>query len=133
DVMLFFSQGTPNLAKVIPAMDTIDEKLTTGIVNSLLDPSICIALSLGKKTLERYYSKTNETEAYRICIMLHSQYKRKYFETAKWQPAWIKTVKDIVRTQWKEKYTDRLRVQGDVSDDVAARNDNRDKVCKLLS
>ncbi len=66
--MLFFSQGTPNLAKVIPAMDTIDEKLTTGIVNSLLDPSICIALSLGKKTLERYYSKTNETEAYRICI-----------------------------------------------------------------
>lgn len=66
NVTLFFSQGIPNFAKVIPAMDTIDEKLTTGVVNFLLDPSIYIALSLGKKTLERYYSKTNEIEAYRI-------------------------------------------------------------------
>ncbi len=66
-------------------------------------------------------------------LVLHPQYKRKYFETAKRQSAWIKTAKDIVRTQWKEKYIDRLRVQDDVSDNVVARNDNHDKVCKLLS
>lgn len=49
-------------------MDTIDEKLTSAIVNPQLDLSIRIALSLGKKTLERYYSKTDDTEAYRICM-----------------------------------------------------------------
>lgn len=49
-------------------MDKIDEKLTTAIVNAHLDPSIHVALSLGKKTLERYYSKTDDTEAYRICM-----------------------------------------------------------------
>ncbi|KAG1839908.1 hypothetical protein DFJ58DRAFT_644076, partial [Suillus subalutaceus] len=29
DTTLFFSRGTPNLAKVIPVMDLIDERLTT--------------------------------------------------------------------------------------------------------
>ncbi len=56
------------MAKVIPAMDTIDEKLTSAIVNSELDASIRAAVNLGKKTLERYYSKTDDTEAYRVCM-----------------------------------------------------------------
>lgn len=39
--------------------------------------------------------------------MLHPQYKRQYFENAKWEPSWIKTAEDIVRTQWEEKYATR--------------------------
>lgn len=49
-------------------MDKIDEKLTSAIIDLKLDPSIRIALTLGKKTLEQYYSKTDDTEAYRICM-----------------------------------------------------------------
>jgi hypothetical protein len=49
----------PNLAVVIPAMDHIDNVFTTGIIKThKLDPAICAALSLAKKTLNRYYSLT---------------------------------------------------------------------------
>jgi hypothetical protein len=33
DTTLFFSRGTPNLATVIPAMDLLDQRLTTDSIN----------------------------------------------------------------------------------------------------
>ena len=63
---LFFSRSTPNLATVIPAMDHIDEVLTTQAVDtsdSLL-PSIRAACSLARKTLNRYYERTDLSEMY---------------------------------------------------------------------
>lgn len=117
-------------------MDKIDEELASAIINPKFDLSIRIALTLGKRTLERYYSKTDDTEAYRICmskchysshhriiltvyvIVLHPQYKRQYFESAKWEPAWIKTAEDIVRTQWEDKYAMRLVEGCDETSDV---------------
>jgi hypothetical protein len=40
DATLFFSRGTPNLATVIPAMDLIDEHLTTESINRALSVPI---------------------------------------------------------------------------------------------
>ncbi|GLB45149.1 hypothetical protein LshimejAT787_2000540 [Lyophyllum shimeji] len=55
DATLFFSRATPNLATVIPAMDHIDEVLTTASLNTrTFEPAIRAALSLAKKTLNRY-------------------------------------------------------------------------------
>jgi len=49
---MFFSCSTPNLATVIPAMDIIDEKLTTDSLNcSKFEAPIRAALGLAKKLL----------------------------------------------------------------------------------
>lgn len=74
DATLFFSRGvTPNIATVIPAMDRIDEVLATSAFDSQYSISIQAALAMGKKTLNRYYSKTDHSEIYRIAM---SNYNR---------------------------------------------------------
>lgn len=68
DATNFFSRGTPNLATVIPAMDMIDEVLSTGSVNLDYQPAIRAALGLSKKTLNRYYDMTDHSEVYRTAM-----------------------------------------------------------------
>lgn len=65
---MFFSQSNPNLATVIPAMDYIDEHLTTNALDSRYSAAIRASLSLGKKTLNRYYTMTDQSEIYRIAM-----------------------------------------------------------------
>lgn len=68
DATLFFSRATPNLAVVIPAMDHIDETLTTQSRNRKFEASIRAALGIAKKTLNKYYDKTDNSEVYRIAM-----------------------------------------------------------------
>lgn len=65
---MFFSRSTPNLAKVIPAMDHIDEHLTASALNSKYHPAIQAALAVGKKLLDKYYTMTDQSEVYRIAM-----------------------------------------------------------------
>ena len=53
---------------VIPAMDHIDKTLTTNSLNLELEPSIRAALGIAKKTLNRYYNATDQSEVYRIAM-----------------------------------------------------------------
>ncbi len=54
---------------VIPAMDHIDEILTTNAVNKIsFKPCIRVAATLAKKTLNRYYDMTDHSEVYRIAM-----------------------------------------------------------------
>lgn len=65
----FFSQGTPNLATVIPAMDLIDQRLATKHQQtSKYDSAIRTAMGLAKRTLNKYYELTDSSEAYRIAM-----------------------------------------------------------------
>jgi hypothetical protein len=67
--MEFFSRGSPNLAAIIPAMDHIDKDFTDKIrPSSKTHPAIRHALTLAKKTLDRYYSLTDDVEVYRIVM-----------------------------------------------------------------
>jgi hypothetical protein len=68
DATLFFLCSTPNLATVILAMDHIDKMLTTSCLNKIHMPSLCAALSIGKKTLNRYYNTTDQSEVYQIAM-----------------------------------------------------------------
>ena len=69
DAMLYFSRSTPNLAMVIPTMDYIDTTFTTGLLKKeQLNPTICAAVGLAKRTLNRYYSLTDTSELYRIAM-----------------------------------------------------------------
>ena len=68
DATLFFSRETPNVAKVIPAMDHIDNHLATAVKNGSYKPAIQAALTIGKKLLNKYYAATDHSELYRIAM-----------------------------------------------------------------
>jgi len=68
DATAFFSRGTPNLATVIPAMDHIDEILASQSLNNIYCPALRVALAMGKKTLNRYYNLTDDSEVYHIAM-----------------------------------------------------------------
>jgi hypothetical protein len=58
----------PCLVTVIPAMDHIDETLTSNSLDFKFEPSICTALGISKKTLNKYYNATDQSEVYRIAM-----------------------------------------------------------------
>jgi hypothetical protein len=49
-------------------MDHIDAHLATATQNLNYSISIRAALAIGKKTLNRYYNKTDHSEVYRIAM-----------------------------------------------------------------
>lgn len=53
---------------VIPAMDHIDEHLATAALNADYPMAIKAALAIGKRTLNRYYNKTDHSEIFRIAM-----------------------------------------------------------------
>ena len=67
--MLYFSQGTPNIATVIPAIDIINGMFaTTTEAPDHFCLAIHAALAVGLKTLNKYYNKTDYSEVYRISM-----------------------------------------------------------------
>jgi hypothetical protein len=123
DATLFFSRdGTPNIATVIPAMDRIDEVLATNALDDQYLISIKAALSMVKRTLNRYYSKTDLSDVYRIAmsklllgfitlqlssyhhLVLHPRHKLQYFKNTGWSDRWIETARDMVRERFENSY-----------------------------
>ena len=49
-------------------MDHIDEHLATAAIGNTYPLAIKAALAIGKKTLNRYYNKTDHSEVYRIAM-----------------------------------------------------------------
>ena len=55
---------------VIPAMDLIDEKLATGVLNTNFHVAIRAGMTMAKKTLNKYYEKSDLSEVYRIAMSM---------------------------------------------------------------
>ena len=54
---------------VIPAMDHIDQVLSSQSIDKVkFDAPIRVAIAMGKKTLNRYYTLTDLSEVYRIAM-----------------------------------------------------------------
>ncbi|KAF8266786.1 hypothetical protein EI94DRAFT_1583587 [Lactarius quietus] len=105
DATLFFSRdGVPNLATMIPAMDHIDEVLATHTTNRQFSISIQVALTVGKRTLNHYYSKTDFSEVYGIAMVLHPCHKLEYFKNAGWSDKWHTTAHQIVHDTFELNY-----------------------------
>jgi len=68
DATMFFSQRKPNIDSVIPAMDYLDQQLTTSALDTKYSKPIKASIALGKKTLNRYYDMTDQSEIYRIAM-----------------------------------------------------------------
>ena len=96
-------------------MDHIDQHLATAAIGNKYNPAIRAALAIGKKTLNRYYDRTDHSEVYRIAmstlifhlsifslntklyIVLHPRHKLEYFKKAGWEASWIKAAEEILR------------------------------------
>ncbi|KAJ3965087.1 hypothetical protein EV361DRAFT_811267 [Lentinula raphanica] len=70
DATLLFSADGSNLATVIPAMDAIDEAFASGILDrdNVFSEPMRHALGIGKKTLNKYYSLTDDSDLYRMAM-----------------------------------------------------------------
>jgi hypothetical protein len=69
DAILFSLQDKIlNLATVIPAMDYIEDVLTTNATDKQFSAPIQAALAMGKQTLNRYYSKLALSDVYQIAM-----------------------------------------------------------------
>ncbi|GBE85227.1 hypothetical protein SCP_0704130 [Sparassis crispa] len=101
DTTLYFSRDTPSLPMVIPAMDIINEHLTDESLDAHYQPCIRAAIGLAKKTLNHYYSKTDQSSVYRIAMVLHSSHKLQYFKRAGWEQEWIDTAETVIRDEFK--------------------------------
>ncbi|KAE9387076.1 hypothetical protein BT96DRAFT_838210 [Gymnopus androsaceus JB14] len=105
DATLFFSSNSPNIATVIPTMDAINEAFATGIIdNQLLSEPIRHALSVGKRTLNKYYALTDDSDIYCMVMVLHPSLKLEYFRKAGWTDDWVQDAVDITWKAWEHRY-----------------------------
>jgi hypothetical protein len=69
DATQFFSRSKiSNLTVVIPAMDHLDKHLVTALTGTEYSPSIRSAIRIGIKTLNKYYSKMDQSGLYHISM-----------------------------------------------------------------
>lgn len=122
DATQHFSRDDASIADVIPAMDLLDETLSNDSLNTNYTLPIRAAVNLGKKIINKYYNKTDDTEAYRIAmgkcsslsnltwttkhitLVLHPSHKLEYFKLARWPAEWIQTAEDITREEYRQTY-----------------------------
>nr|VWO98079.1 Uncharacterized protein [Ganoderma boninense] len=108
-VTLSFSRAkVPNLARVIPVMDHVEETLTGVMHGTKYDNAICVACRLAKKVLNNYYSLTDALATYRIAMVMHPRYKLEYFEKLKWTCEWQDTARELVEAEYANCYTGRF-------------------------
>ncbi|KAF8995519.1 hypothetical protein BDZ89DRAFT_897014, partial [Hymenopellis radicata] len=92
DATLFFSSDEPTLAEVIPAMDNIDSAFTDFIIEDTeihLSDIIKSSVTIAKQTLNKYYNLMDDSEVYRISLILHPEHKFDYFKKHSWPEDWI--------------------------------------------
>ncbi|TFK68645.1 hypothetical protein BDN72DRAFT_745736, partial [Pluteus cervinus] len=85
----YFSRADSNLAHVIRTIDRIDDNFTNTAADVKINLAIRSAILCAKKTLNRYYSKTDLSITYRITTILHPSFKLAYFKNRRWPTAWI--------------------------------------------
>jgi hypothetical protein len=67
-------------------------------------PSLAAAMKLARKKMDRYYSLTDSSNAYRIAMVLHPGMKLEYFHNQKWEGEWIEQAETLVREEYTTKY-----------------------------
>ncbi|KAJ2933763.1 hypothetical protein H1R20_g3333, partial [Candolleomyces eurysporus] len=87
-------------------MDHMHAELMKSVKDENLNASLHSALTLGVDLLNKYYSLTDESEVYRIAIVLHPAYKFCYLKKAQWPEAWISTAEGIVCKEFQLVYAD---------------------------
>lgn len=58
------------------------------------------AMKLARKKMNRYYSLTNNSIAYRIAMVLHPGMKLEYFRNQNWEGEWIEVAENLVYDEY---------------------------------
>ncbi|KAE9395040.1 hypothetical protein BT96DRAFT_826824, partial [Gymnopus androsaceus JB14] len=120
--LLFSRDNISTIAQVIPMMDVIDDFFTE-TPTRMLHPAVKSALTLAQATLNKYYSRTDDSNVYRIAmstsslsltisvltppvltmfnVVLHPNFKLEYFRKRGWDQVWINTAEEILREEFK--------------------------------
>ncbi|KAJ3516930.1 hypothetical protein NMY22_g14084 [Coprinellus aureogranulatus] len=85
-------------------IDTLTTFFDETIDDATLHPTVRHAALRGVRMLNKYYSKTDESNVYRIAMMLHPHYKLDYFTKAGWETEWIAEARRLITTEWLEHY-----------------------------
>jgi len=75
--MYFSYDGMLLLVTVILAIDYIDKVLATDALNKSYPLSVWAVLTIDKKTLNHYYSKTDHSDLYHWQYLVHSMKREK--------------------------------------------------------
>lgn len=105
-------------------MDTLDNHLNPHTKRPY-HPVILAAMKLARKKINRYYSMTDLSSAYRIAmgekpsrhlscfiinihylllLVLHPGLKLEYFRQQNWEESWIENAEDLVRKEYLRQY-----------------------------
>ncbi|KIJ35363.1 hypothetical protein M422DRAFT_180814, partial [Sphaerobolus stellatus SS14] len=109
---------TALLHQVIPVIDMIRTALENITSNDKLMFVVRHAARNGFQIIDKYYSLTDNSEMYRVAMIMHPSYKTAYFDKMKWEATWKTTAVDIVRRIWRDRYLPRISSQTMVSQEV---------------
>jgi len=65
-------------------------------------------MKLAKKKMDRYYSLTDDSSAYRIAMVLHPGFKLEYFQQHDWESDWIEEAKNLTQDEYMCTYENRV-------------------------
>ncbi|KAF8180271.1 hypothetical protein K438DRAFT_1447906, partial [Mycena galopus ATCC 62051] len=88
------------LIKSFPESDDADE-LADNLAPDDIHPSVKMALLLTKKTLNWYYGRTDESNVYRISMILHPGLKMAYFKKQNRPSDWLDNARHIIRSEYQ--------------------------------
>src|SRR6266852_5674764 len=115
--MLFFSHDNASVASIIPAMDKLNNGLNPHSKESY-HPAIKATMRLARSKMNRYYSITDRSAAYRIAmgtyiqvvhaklklirssLVLHPGLKLDYFHVQEWEDKWINVAENLVHEKY---------------------------------
>lgn len=137
---------------VIPAMDHIDEKFGSDALNPRLHSAIRASVAVAKRTCNRYYSRTDDSNLYRVAMgefsvsvcsiflinsiltVLHPRYKLAYFKDADWDDDWQEKAHALVREIYDRDYAtlDPGAPAADQPTSLQSTQANSALVCSLL-
>ncbi|PIL29554.1 hypothetical protein GSI_08362 [Ganoderma sinense ZZ0214-1] len=89
--MAISHSSTPLLHDVIPWIDVMTHHLEDTRDNI-------------EKLPIKYYKHTDETPFYRVAILLHPCYKKRYFARARWPRGWVEASLRLIRAEWENHY-----------------------------
>ncbi|KAJ6619855.1 hypothetical protein B0H10DRAFT_1792778 [Mycena sp. CBHHK59/15] len=109
DITQLFSRAeVPLIYEVIPMLESLEDQLANMRDNITLPNVIRIAAIAGLMVVGKYYALTDDTEVYRISIIMCPDKKMQWFEA---NTAWRSEDRDeaerVVRRRWTETYARR--------------------------
>jgi hypothetical protein len=94
------------VASVIPTMDALHRHLTDFKKNDLMSKAVRRGCERGIAVLNKYYSKTDESELYRTALLLHPGYRVTCLRSQRWPADWINEAIALGRQLWETLYRD---------------------------